>query len=164
MRGDGPFSIVYKGDDFCKSQCNLQIDKDRLRSVNDACSLNLKVQVGKGAEFCGLTVCENQIVPSLPRSLNKSAGHHFHDYRHWCEYQTSLRDWIAVVKVRGSLNVIAANTVIYNTTVEEMRSLYETIESLAHIGEQQWRLKVQKFIEPVGIPQKLSSGLTVVNM
>lgn len=152
VRGDGPVAIVYKGDDFTKHQNNLVHDKARQDEVNSACALGLKVQIGPSAEFCGLTFCDGELFPSIPRKANKISAHRFKDYKHFCEYQTSLRDWVTTITKLGDMRVIALNSAHYKTDYSEMQSCFDVINSISHIDEEQFhevfRLRREESVIP----------------
>lgn len=101
-RGQGPMVIIYKGDDFVKRQCNLYEDEDRRKVLDQVCALKLRVNITPGAEFCGLVLEGGFIFTSITKKLDKVLSHRFRDYKHFCEYQTALRDWVDCVEVYGA--------------------------------------------------------------
>nr|UNY47210.1 MAG: hypothetical protein 2 [Benyviridae sp.] len=158
VRGDGPMAIVYKGDDFCKRQCNLVVDKSREAAINSVCALRLRVSIGSGAEFCGLIYNGDNLYPSIPRKLNKIHAHRFRDLGHWQEYQQSLRDWVSRIVRYGETRVIACNADLYGTTIGEMTMAYDCINSFSHIDEEQFWNRVQRKTEVSPIPIRDSEG------
>jgi len=138
VRGDGPMQIVYKGDDFNKRQCNLRKDEENLLRVNAVCDLGLRVSIGRNSEFCGLTFCEGNLFPSIPRKINKVLAHRFRDYGHFCEYQISLRDWINQITKYGEMEVICCNAAQYQTSSDEMTACLDTIKSISHLNKEQF--------------------------
>lgn len=115
VRGDGPVCIIYKGDDFNKRQCNVQIDRTNETQVNAVCALGPRANIGRNSEFCGLTFCEGNLFPSIPRKVNKIMAQRFRDYKHFCEYQTAIRDWINLIAKQNKMLVIACNAAQYVT-------------------------------------------------
>nr|QPL17790.1 replicase [Pistacia ribo-like virus] len=138
MTGDGPYVLIYKGDDYCRKQCNLEIRYERLDMLYKCCPLKLRVYITDQAEFCGLVVCDGFIFPSLPRKLNKIAAHRFRDYQHFCEYQTSLRDYVSLVESLGAEQVIACNAQTFGNSFSNMEGIYDSIKSFSHINEKQF--------------------------
>ncbi|UHK03121.1 MAG: RNA-dependent RNA polymerase [Sanya benyvirus 1] len=158
VRGEGDYSIVYKGDDFCKRQLNLKVITKHVDEVNAACALSLRVDISDSAEFCGLLFAYGHLFPSIPRRLNKLSAHRFKTYKHFCEYQCSIRDCVNNMAKMDENLVIALNSVHYKTKFEEMREAYHTYVSYGHINLEQFYEMFQYRSEPSLIPIKLSSG------
>lgn len=164
IRGEGPCAIVYKGDDFAKRQCNLAVQQENLNKINAACALKLKINIGEGAEFCGLIVYKSVIFPSIPRKLNKITGHSFKDYKHFTQYQEALRDWVkAINKTYGAMSVIGANAALYKCTFEEMEVVFHCIDSWSHVNEKQFLELAKKRVEVAGIPYMHANGNTYIS-
>lgn len=138
LRGQGPMVIIYKGDDFVKRQCNLYEDEDRRKALDQVCAIKLRVNITPGAEFCGLVLEGGFIFPSITRKLDKVLSHRFRDYKHFCEYQTALRDWVDCVEVYGAENVIGHNAEVQNTSYAHMDAQYDSIKSMSHINKEQF--------------------------
>lgn len=158
VRGDGDAVVNYKGDDFNKRQLNLRVDAEMQTKINSACALQLRVSVSHSAEFCGLLFAHGTLFPSIPRKLNKIHAHRFKNYAHFCEYQTSLRDWVQRVALMGEMQVIAHNSDHYLCNYDEMTSALDVVKSVSHIDEQQFLTLFKKRCEPVLVPVKTASG------
>lgn len=113
LRGVGPQVIIYKGDDFVKRQCCLEARQDRREKLDEVCSLKIRINISRGAEFCGLILEDGRIFPSVVRKANKVTAHSFRDYEHFTEYQQSLRDWVVNVEQFGAETVLACNAKLY---------------------------------------------------
>lgn len=90
--------IEYKGDDFVKRQCNLELKTDRKAMMDKVCGLRIRVVISDGADFCGLILQNGTIFPSIARKVNKLSAHRFRTYEHFTEYLDSLRDWVKNVE------------------------------------------------------------------
>ncbi|KAF6208161.1 hypothetical protein GE061_016612 [Apolygus lucorum] len=64
---DGPYAMVYKGDDFALLAMNLRLNKAFLQKLGTYCNLVLKIMIGNKADFCGLAVVEGDISRKLHR-------------------------------------------------------------------------------------------------
>lgn len=158
VRGEGPFVINYKGDDFNKRQLNLKVDEEMQAKVNAACALQLRVHIGKTAEFCGLLFAHGTLFPSIPRKLNKIHAHRFKDYNHFCQYQTALRDWVQRIANMDEMQVVGHNSDHYLSDYREMNLALDVIKSVAHIDEEQFKSLFIKRTEPSIVPVRTSTG------
>uniref|UniRef100_A0A1B6DRE7 Alphavirus-like MT domain-containing protein n=1 Tax=Clastoptera arizonana TaxID=38151 RepID=A0A1B6DRE7_9HEMI len=152
VEGDGPYAIVFKGDDFCKHQCNLRVNEERLAEINSACDLGLRVDITDDAEFCGLTVVGDCVFPAILRKLNKVLSHRFRDYEHFCQYQTALRDWIHLVEEFGADKVVGCNAFMQKTTFEHIQSALDAIKAFSHINKAQFTEQFAARREAATIP------------
>lgn len=155
---DGPCVINYKGDDFNKRGLNPRVNKEHKDAIDAACAIKLRVDISDSAEFCGLLFSHGVLFPSIPRKINKIVAHRFRDYAHFCEYQASLRDWMRNVKEYNELRVVAHNAEHYWCSVEEMQAALDCIESISHIGEEQFEEKFKLRSETALIPINRSDG------
>lgn len=140
LRGEGPSVMVIKGDDGYKKQCNLKVVEERRLEVAQHVQSGMKLSVGLGAEFCGNVIIDGQCYPSIYRKAHKLVAHRFRDYKHFTEYQISLRDWVKKNSDdnSGYQNLISINARMYNSSVEQTKALFEAIQSTAHIDEEQF--------------------------
>ncbi|UHR49697.1 MAG: RNA-dependent RNA polymerase [Guiyang benyvirus 2] len=165
IRGDGPAAIVYKGDDFTKYQNNLAHVMERQEEVNAACALGLRVDIGESTEFCGLTFCDGELFPSIPRKVNKVGAHRFKNYKHFCEYQASLRDWVQLITSLDDMKIIALNSAHYKVAFKEMQSCYQAIIAVSHLNEEQFfntfSLRLEESLIPVRKDQAWDLSRTI---
>lgn len=152
VRGEGPCCVIYKGDDFNKRQLNLKINQDNKTRLEAACSLGLRITIADTSEFCGLMFSSGTLFPSIPRKLNKLSAHRFRDYKHFCEYQCSLRDWISLIARNDEMHIVAHNSNHYKTDFTEMQAALDTIKSFAHIDFEQFKTTFKKRKEASVIP------------
>jgi len=138
LRGDGPCAIAMKGDDGLKVQCNLRVDQDRLDAIMVHSRMEIKAVIVDEAEFCGNVITSHGLIPSVPRKLNKVLSHRFRGYKHFAEYQVSLRDWLDKMNEDGLMNILAENCRLYGVGFQEMLSGFEVINSLGHIDEKEF--------------------------
>nr|UUG74030.1 MAG: hypothetical protein [Hubei Beny-like virus 1] len=152
IRGEGPVGIVYKGDDFNKRQCNLTVNEDNKKIIEAVCPLKLKVNISEGSEFCGLIVANGYVFPSISRKLNKIMSHRFRDYKHFCEYQTSLRDFVKKMEKLDPAKVIALNARVTKSTNFQVSVQYDAIISFSHISKEQFETVFKRKVEGDSIP------------
>lgn len=138
FEGDGKFVIVAKGDDGFRSQLNLRVNEDNLALVNKFCQLGLKLSFDETVEFCGNVIVNGCFYPSIFRKLAKIAAHRFRDYKHFCEYQISLRDWESKIAGKDVYNLCFVNSIVYGTNVSIAQAALDCIKSFAHINEVQF--------------------------
>lgn len=91
LRGIGPQVIIYKGDDFVKYQCGLEARMDKKEWLDEVCALKIRINISRGADFCGLILEDGRMFPSIIRKANKVVAHRFRSYEHFAEYQESPR-------------------------------------------------------------------------
>jgi hypothetical protein len=138
VRGEGAFYIVIKGDDGWLRQLNLRVRKDLLQEIQKYVKMDIKISFEEGIEFCGCVVTRQGLVPNLQRKLFKLIGHRFRDYKHFTEYQISLRDNIRIFNCLGISHVVSCNMKYLNCSREKVMNILYTIQSFAHIDEKQF--------------------------
>jgi len=138
LKGQGPCMILYKGDDFLKYQANLVVDMFIKGQIMNYTSLQLTCDIKKSGEFCGMTISDEGIMPNIQRKLNKLAGQKFRDYKHFCEYQKSIRDNIQLMKAIGITNVLAGTVENSGCSFEEATLMFHCLDSWSHINREQW--------------------------
>lgn len=156
--GDGGFVINYKGDDFNKRQLNVRLNKPNQDLIDGVCAVKLRVKISSTSEFCGLTYSGGNLLPSIPRKINKLYAHRFKTYEHFCEYQAALRDWVSRIEALGEMLCVASNANVYGTTADEMQSALDTVKSFSHIDKDQWDEQFVLRTETVMIPKMGSDG------
>lgn len=154
LRGVGPQVIIYKGDDFVKRQCCLETRQDRREKLDEVCSLKIRINISRGAEFCGLILEDGRIFPSVVRKANKVTAHSFRDYEHFTEYQQSLRDWVVNVEQFGAETVLACNAKLYGVPFSQIETMYDGIKSVCHMNQRQYEWAFQYKEEPSSLPQR----------
>lgn len=164
IRGEGPSVTVYKGDDYSKRQCNLQVNKEMQSRLESVCPLRLKITISQNTEFCGLMLADGAIFPGVIRRLNKLSGHRFRDYTHFAEYQKSLRNFVKLVEDLGYAEVMAGNALAGGCEVGLVEGAMEALTSFAHINEEQFREKFKVRTEPDSIPFLIADTLYVSAM
>jgi len=163
VRGEGPCVLMSKGDDFDKYQLNLYVDKDAQETINKFCPLRLKVKIADAGEFCGYTITQDGFLPNLVRRVYKILGCRWRDYKHFCCYQESLRDYVDVVKQVGLNKAISAAMSNFGCSQAEAEYCYYFIESMAHINETQWLQTVTRHTVTPSIPV-VGDGLNAKNV
>jgi hypothetical protein len=137
LRGEGPMMMAVKGDDGFKRQANLAIDRDAYSALERYTNLRIKLSLSNEAEFCGYAICDGAFVDSVFRKLHKLASHRFRDYKHFAEYQISLRDFVREFEVEGDAGfALACNAATYGKTMGEAVAAYDCLKSFAHIDEE----------------------------
>nr|DAF42465.1 TPA_exp: replicase [Dactylorhiza hatagirea beny-like virus] len=139
IRGDGPSVIVIKGDDGLKRQLNLRCNDDVLPVLRNYLKMDFKIDINVPITFCGYFLSGSNLVPDIVRKCFKIAGHRFRDYEHFTEYQQSLRDWVLTVNKMDTAYVCGVTASSYKLGYEFVSSLFESIVSLTHINERQFR-------------------------
>jgi sulfite reductase alpha subunit-like flavoprotein len=142
LRGDGDFLFAMKGDDGFKRQCNLKLDSEAYAEVTSYTVLRMKVDISNAAEFCGYVISDSVFVDSIPRKLHKLLSHHFSSYKHFCEYQQSIRDFISefeddeffLANLRGNVAVYKKQ----GASMQEISSMFDVLKSFSHIDEDQF--------------------------
>jgi len=147
--GQGPMIIIAQGDDGFRRQANLVFLQQRYDELMLHVPLKIKCLISEESEFCGYSIFKGAIVPSLPRRLNKILGQRYRDYKHFCEYQTAIRDFIDDVKFLDPFFVILKNAEMWKVTFNEMHCIYDCIVSFGHINKEQFfkmaKLKVEDY-------------------
>lgn len=154
VRGEGDFYIVVKGDDGWLRQLNLKVRKDLVDEVRKYVKLDIKISFEEGIEFCGCLVTKQGLVPNLQRKLFKLVGHRFRDYKHFTEYQISLRDFIRVMCCLGINHVVKCNQKFLSCSRERVMNILYTINSFSHIDETQFMERFKFCETEYGYPTK----------
>lgn len=162
--GDGPYTITYKGDDFDKYQCNAKVDEERLAMLHTFTPLRLVIKIGMGTEFCGLSVAQEGIAPSMYRKVIKFAAHRFRSYKHFCEYQCSLRTTMELVTKLGHNSVAMCDVLAHPTLIDledAMQAIY-ILEAVCHWDERQFKDAMgEAKIIPLWVPRADDNDLGV---
>lgn len=163
LRGDGPWCFVFKGDDGFKRQANLQVDPTRKETVSAYLTTSMTTAIGKSADFCGFTICEGAFVESIPRKLTKLLTHRFSSYKHFCQYQQTLLDYVSQMEDDFFFPLyVACNAKAYREkgiTIADVNVMFDIIKSFSHINETQFRsLATLVEVEPI---QPSSTGFVL---
>jgi hypothetical protein len=135
LRGDGPFAMVVQGDDVTKRQLNLKLNEQNYDRFKQFVNLSIKISIGKGMEFCGYLIVGGKMVPSLVRKIKKVTGHRFRDYKHFCEYQQSIRNNLELIYRQGLTEVIAYNAQHAGVTFNEAESWFFQYQAFGHVDQ-----------------------------
>lgn len=138
LRGIGPFYMVMKGDDLWKRQCNLKLISERLDEIQKYVNFELRVTIEDAVEYCGNIVTTSGMYPNLQRKLYKILSHSFRDYKHFAEYQISLRDFMNLCYSLDTGTLAAVNMEMIGCGYEQATGLLDCIQSFAHISERQF--------------------------
>jgi len=153
LRGLGPCIMTYKGDDFMKYQSQMKVDKDAQMAIEEYCPLRFTLHIREYGEFCGMTISSAGMLPNIKRRFDKMMGQRFKDYEHFCEYQKSLRDYLALVKEVGVNSAIGNTMLNSGCTEEEATYLLHIIDSWSHLDERQFKdlmtYNVEEVLRPV---------------
>lgn len=139
IRGDGPSVLVIKGDDGLKRQLNLRCNESVLPILRNYLKMDFKIDINVPITFCGYFLSGPNLVPDIVRKCFKIAGHRFKDYSHFAEYQQSLRDWVLTVNKMEVAYVCDITATSYKLNYEFVANLFESIVSLTHINERQFK-------------------------
>lgn len=153
MRGKGPFVVLYKGDDYDKTQMDLKVDDMRLHWVKENTDIKFKFWIRRSGEFCGMLVTPEGLVPNYYRRLCKITGCRWRDYAHFTEYQISIRDYVKFIETEvGLTRAIAGVMSSYNINYSQALTAFEAYKSFGHISEQQWLTIVKLRCDSVILP------------
>lgn len=155
-RGTGKFVMMGQGDDVIKRQMSINkvLATERIKILAKHVKIKMKLEINLDLEFCGFAIVNGSLIPSIFRKAKKLTGHRFRDYQHFCEYQTSLRDSLALIKRMGLQMVIAENANMLNTTYENAFNAYSLLQSFAHIAKSQFDEIFKKVTVSTIIPNK----------
>jgi hypothetical protein len=154
VKGEGWFYIVIKGDDGWKRQLNLKVIYERLKLIQKYVNMDIKISFEEGIEFCGCLVTKAGLVPNLLRKLYKLLGHSFRDYKHFTEYQISLRDSLRVYNVIGINHLVDCNKKFLQCSRERVMNILYALQSYAHIDENQFMDSTREYVINYGYPTK----------
>jgi len=138
LRGRGRFVLVKQGDDTTKHQSCLTLDKARLDKIQTYTNFKLKVSIGNTIEFCGKVMGQTAMVPAILRKLKKIAGHCFRDYKHFTEYQISLRDFMRTLNKIPLNELLGVNAALSKCHPMQILAMMSCIDSFSHINEEQF--------------------------
>lgn len=163
MRWEGPVVVIFKGDDLALRALNVRVDPIRQAAVESIMPLRLKISIGAGADFCGYAVIGGAVVPSIMRRFEKLTGHRVADYASFALLATALRDFTGMVQrlqtKAQSQYIIAGNAQLYGLSVEQVNGAYDSIVSMGHIDEAQFKQTWKKRVEyPVLLSAELGNG------
>lgn len=138
----GPVVVTYKGDDFALGATHVVVSEGRYRAAMEASPLKLTLQIGDGAEFCGLVVYGLYMVPSVMRRAAKLVAARYKDYEDFQVVAPSIRNFSASVEEHrsrcmdeyGHDVVVAANCALYDRTEGQVTAAIDFIQSLGHIS------------------------------
>ena len=85
--------LVIRGDDFYARLLNPKLDQGRLWAMYQVTRMHIR-HSWQRASFCGFSISGGFLDPDIFRLLVKVENHAFKDYKHFCEYQISLRDQV----------------------------------------------------------------------
>lgn len=155
LRGEGPCVLAIKGDDGFKRQANLKMHDQNYLMVSQYTNLKMKVQISNEAEFCGYVIKDGRFIDNHLRKLHKVLSHRFRDYKHFCEYQDSLRNYIDEnerdMETYGQ-DFAPMTAEAMGCDVETARSAYDCLKAYSHIDEETFNTMFTfKKSEPVSI-------------
>lgn len=143
FRGEGPLAMAIKGDDGFKRQLNLRVDTDHAAKLDAHTRLQSVMCVEEPAEFCGKVVgtimCQN-----IMRKFTSVTSKTYIDYQHYAQTCESSRDWcqkLHNLPVDDFNEVLAQNAALIApddpnaSSVEMVRSIFDTVVSLSHLSE-----------------------------
>ncbi|AEK48983.1 polyprotein [Beet soil-borne mosaic virus] len=142
LRGTGPFCMAMKGDDGFKRQANLKINTDILKLIKKETVLDFKLDLNVPITFCGYALSNGHLFPSVSRKLTKIAAHRFREYKHFCEYQESLRDWIKNLPKDPNVyaDFLECNASLSCRTTDDVQRWLDAIISVSRIGYAQFMM------------------------
>jgi len=140
--GKGPRVVGLKGDDYFKAQFDLKQNFEFTKTMERYTNLKLKVDISlEGGEFTGCTVGREGMYISIPRVALKAVATRFRNYKHFAEYQKSLREKILQIKQQGFQQTIEANAAAMGISVATVESCVAIIDSVSHMSEKQFEEK-----------------------
>nr|UCJ02336.1 237k protein [Beet necrotic yellow vein virus] len=142
LRGTGPFCMAMKGDDGFKRQANLKINDQMLKLIKKETVLDFKLDLNVPITFCGYALSNGHLFPSVSRKLTKIAAHRFREYKHFCEYQESLRDWIKNLPKDPAVyaDFLECNASLSCRNVDDVQRWLDAIISVSRIGHEQFMM------------------------
>jgi hypothetical protein len=139
ITGIGPRVVGLKGDDYFKAQFELKENKEFTKKMSAYTNLRLKVEISlKGGEFTGCTVGREGMYLSIPRIALKAVGGRFRNYKHFAEYQVSLRGKIKEIRDQGWQETIQANADSLGISISTVETCAAIMESISHLSEDQY--------------------------
>jgi len=150
----GPRLEENTGDDVNIIGVGLALNQEGLEAVKKYTNLKMRITIGEVGEFAGYTVTTSGLYPNVYRKILKLAAHRWRDYKHFCEYQKSLRDYIDTMQWLGWDKVIANTMLSVNCSQKEAESMIYCIISWSHINEEQWNSVVSYHENDDSIPAK----------
>jgi hypothetical protein len=165
FRGAGPSVILYKGDDVDKMQLQIGLDREVYNKLLLYTNLDMVAIMADEGEFCGLVISRSGVFPNIARKLNKLCSARFRDYKHFCEYQTAIRDALGHIAEIGVNETIAATVNnLQNCTYEEGVAMFACYTSFAHINEAQFHEMFKLREESDAIPRPDANSIYNVNI
>jgi hypothetical protein len=138
FEGVGPKVVAAKGDDYMEARSGLRINEEKLLLMQAILGMRWKVSIGNGGEFCGNSVSRAGSYSSIVRATLKAIAAKSRNYAHFCEQQKAYRDKIQEIRAVGIENNITANCLAENRQPEYVSLCFDILNSLAHIGQEQW--------------------------
>jgi hypothetical protein len=158
--GEGPRVLALKGDDFLKVQFNLRRNDDFVKKLERYSNLKLKVDIStKGGEFIGCTIGKEGMYTSIPRVALKAVGASFRSYKHFTEYQKSLREAIKEMKDQGLTETMIANAASMNISISTVETCFAIAESISHCNEETFERHFKKRKDQMPPLPKFDQGI-----
>jgi len=138
IKSSGLRFIIIKGDDCLVWGYQLERDEAMIKRIKPFTHFKFSCEINAPMEFCGNAVAGGDLVPDIQRTFEKAIGNRFKDYKHWAQYQISLRDRVSLIWQIGITKCILINAERRGVSFETMQELYFSVVSLSHIDRTQW--------------------------
>lgn len=148
----GKSVLAYKGDDILLVGSQLFVSEARTTSMQRFTGMRTWVKKETIGAFCGMIFHAGRLYPDILRSLNKLSSAPFRDYKHFAEYQISLRDRVRTILEIGEEDVMAVNAMVKKVDFSEVQFAFDVLKSYCHISKQQYEELVK--------PCKMRYGFT----
>jgi hypothetical protein len=148
FKGVGPMVVAAKGDDYLQAQSGLEVDLERKVKMEAILGMRWNVDISNGGEFCGNTVSRFGCFPSISRATLKAVAAKSRNYLHFTKQQEAYREKVQDILEVGLEECIQANVVAEGKTPDYVRVCFSVLNSLGHIGKNQWEEATRRRFNP----------------
>lgn len=165
LRGEGPSMLSAKGDDFYKSQLNLELDEKRYAALRAIWPVDIQqIPSLDGSTFCGYIIYQNGLYPDLMKKHDTVLGKRYLGYEHFTKVQQSLRDFIEDVEQLDLLGVFAANVSAHKSNINVVEGWFQALQAFSHIDRHQWDECAEMCVQPMMKPIMTNEGLKLTEL
>lgn len=165
----GPSVTVAKGDDFARRALKPEYHEKRAIELGRHMALKLKIDIGDGAEFCGLAATGSCVYPSIVRRVQKVIGTRFRDYEHFCEYKPSLTTFVQQFDRLDEYGLgeqfdyasnlaTAGNMSLYGISYDDVAKCRSFLLSLTHLDERQFHETFRVVVDGTCVERPAAKG------
>lgn len=133
---EGKSVLAYKGDDAVIFAPKLSIDPVRYAQFKKYFGIDIYLNINQFGNFCGMLYNEAGLFPDIVRRLQRLTGRSFRNYKHFAEFQISLRDWLNFCQNVGIERVLEANARAHKLELDTVLNMYYCLDSWSHVNKQ----------------------------